>query len=64
MADSKLTGLTELAADPAEDDWLYIVDRSDTTDDAAGSSKKIEVNRLTWPDPTLKHPEGGIVGTK
>ncbi len=41
MADAKITDLTELTA-PATDDWLEIVDASDTTDDAAGSSRKIK----------------------
>lgn len=45
MADAKLTAKTELTT-PANDDWLYIVDKSDTTDDAAGSSKKIKVSSL------------------
>lgn len=45
MADGKLTAQTELTA-PALRDLLYIVDVSNTTDDAAGSSRKItnEVN--------------------
>lgn len=46
MADTKVTGLTELSAKPAADDWLYIVDKSDTTDDAAGSSRKIAISNL------------------
>lgn len=45
MADTKLTGLTETSV-PALDDWLYSVDLSDTTDDAAGSSRKLSFNRL------------------
>lgn len=44
MPDTKLTDLlTTLSATPALDDLLHIVDISDTTDDAAGSSKKISV---------------------
>ena len=46
MADQKLTDLTELATSAASDDWLYVVDKSDTTDSAAGSSKKISVSNL------------------
>jgi hypothetical protein len=38
----KLTALAELAATPAYDDWAYMVDKSDTTDDAAGSSFKMQ----------------------
>jgi hypothetical protein len=45
MADTKLTALTELTA-PALDDWLYTVDKSDTTDDAAGSSRKVLASTL------------------
>jgi len=37
----RLTAITELAEAPAYDDWWYVVDKSDTTDNAAGSSKKI-----------------------
>ena len=46
-ADSKLTALTELTT-PASGDWLYAVDVSDTTDDAAGSSRKVRVDRVAW----------------
>lgn len=38
----KLTDLTDTLATPAADDLLHIVDVSDTTQDPAGSSKKIE----------------------
>lgn len=44
MADSRLTDLTETSV-PALDDWLYSVDLSDTTDNAAGSSRKLSFNR-------------------
>jgi len=43
---SKLTGLTELAEPPAYDDWAYMVDKSDTTDDAAGSSFKMQFSNI------------------
>lgn len=45
MADTKLTGLTEQTV-LALDDWLYSVDKSDTTDDAAGSSRKFAYSTL------------------
>lgn len=45
MADAKLTALTETSV-AALDDVSYTVDISDTTDDAAGSSRKISFNRL------------------
>lgn len=38
---AKLTARTELAATPADGDLVHIVDVSDTTDNAAGTSKKI-----------------------
>ena len=44
MADSKLTALTEVSV-PDLDDLNYLVDVSDTTDDAAGSSRKVTLRR-------------------
>ena len=44
MADSKLTALTEVSV-PDLDDLSYLVDVSDTTDDAAGSSRKVTLRR-------------------
>jgi len=43
---TKLTDLTELAVTPATDDFMHIVDVTDTTGGAAGTSKKITVARL------------------
>lgn len=45
MADSRLPALTEIST-PALDDELYIVDISDTTDHASGTSRKITNQRL------------------
>ena len=45
MADSRLTNLTAQSV-LAVDDVLYSVDVSDTTDNAAGSSRKLAVDRL------------------
>lgn len=45
MADAKLTALTETSV-PALDDPIYTVDVSDTTDDAAGSSRKLSLQRV------------------
>lgn len=42
MANTKVSSLTELAATPADDDVLYVVDVSNTADDAAGSSRKLK----------------------
>ena len=41
MANQKVTDLTALGATPASDDVLYIVDTSDTSGGAAGTSKKV-----------------------
>lgn len=46
MANSKLSALTALAEAPADGDLVYLVDVSDTTDDAAGTSKKITASNL------------------
>lgn len=41
MANKKLTDLPELLT-PADDDWLYVVDKSDLTESPQGTSKKIK----------------------
>jgi len=46
MADQKLTDRTELAAAPADGDLVHVVDVSDTTDNASGTSKKITITNL------------------
>ena len=46
MANKKLTDLTELTT-PADNDFLYIVDVSDTTESAQGTSKKIRKSNIT-----------------
>ena len=43
MANKKLTALTELTS-PAQDDYLYAVDRSDPTDALSGTSKFLQVS--------------------
>ena len=45
MADAKLTSLTALSV-PAVADQVYAVDVSDTTDDPAGSSRSLTIERL------------------
>jgi len=45
MANRKITDLPELLT-PANDDWLYIVDKSDLTESAEGTSKKIKKNNV------------------
>lgn len=46
MADSKVTALSNLTGPPADGDEFHLVDVSDTTDDAAGSSKAVTVADL------------------
>ena len=46
MADTKITGLTELAEAPADDDLIEVVDVSDTTMSAEGTNKKITATNL------------------
>lgn len=46
MADQTITELTELAAAPASNDVLVIVDVSDTTQSPQGTTKKITVSNL------------------
>lgn len=50
MADTKITGLTELAATPASNDWYVVTDVSDTTMDASGTSKKLAATRVVNKD--------------
>lgn len=45
MANKKITELPELLT-VANDDWLYIVDKSDLTESAEGTSKKIKKENL------------------
>lgn len=45
MADTQVDDLTGLSS-PADGDLLYVIDISDTTDSAAGTSKKITVQAL------------------
>jgi hypothetical protein len=50
MADTKLSAETELTqGNPAAGDLLYIVDVSDTTDGAGGSSRKVQATNLLSP---------------
>ena len=60
---TKLTDLTELAVTPATDDFLHIVDVTDTTGGAAGTSKKITVARLGIEAPLLTQVEYNVVNS-
>lgn len=70
MADTKTTGLGELAETPAIDDLIPIVDVNDTTMSAEGTNKGIKYGNLIGPtlvvsssniqiDPTV-HPNGCV----
>jgi len=52
MAESKLTDQTELIT-PANGDWAYLVDVSDTSGGAAGTSKRITVANLMTKAPVV-----------
>jgi hypothetical protein len=52
MAESKLTDQTTLTT-PADGDWAYLVDISDTSGGAAGTSKKITVANLMTKAPVV-----------
>lgn len=46
MADTKVSALTALAGPPADADELVVVDKSDTTHAASGTTKRILVDEL------------------
>jgi hypothetical protein len=46
MADAKISALTELAEAPAAGDLFAVVDVSDTTDAASGTTKRITAANL------------------
>jgi hypothetical protein len=60
---TKLTDLTELAVTPATDDFLHIVDVTDNTGGAAGTSKKITVARLGIDARILTQVEYNVVNS-
>lgn len=45
MADKKVTDLTEIT-DVADNDWHYLIDVSDTSEDAAGTGKKVQQSNI------------------
>jgi hypothetical protein len=47
MADSKISSLTELAESPASTDEFVIVDKSDTSMAASGTTKKVQAQYVT-----------------
>ena len=53
MADTSLPNLAELNETPASADELYIVDKSDTTDGATGTNKKITKTNLLGDAPQI-----------
>jgi len=63
MADTKLTALTELAEAIAPDDKVYVVDISDTTDSAAGTSKFIQASNAISYARTTAEASAGVTPT-
>jgi hypothetical protein len=61
---TKLTDLTELAAKPADGDFLHIVDVDDSTGGAAGTSKKITIARLGIESPKLIQVERTVTNAE
>lgn len=51
MADQKLTARSALATTPADGDLFHVVDVSDTTDSAEGTSKKIAYSNVKYTHP-------------
>lgn len=47
MADTKISALAELAAEPAADDEFVLVDKSDTTMAASGTDKRMRYDRIS-----------------
>lgn len=55
MASTTITGLVELATSPASNDWFVVVDVSDTTQSAFGSTKKVLTSNV-FLSPTITSP--------
>ena len=62
MANKKITDLTELST-PADGDWCYLVDISDTTDSAAGTSFKVQASNLRGYPQTAAEATAGATPT-
>lgn len=62
MANTKVTGLGELAATPATTDLLNIVDVSDTTMNASGTNKKIQAKYFLTTNGTANTLSDHIAG--
>ena len=62
MADVAISGLTALGAAPATTDLLCVVDVSDTTQGATGTTKKMTVaNLFTAPHMTSPQVDSGLL---
>lgn len=59
MANTKISALTSLGATPAPGDWFSIVDVSDTTQAASGSTKKIAAAYIALTDGATTTFSGG-----
>jgi hypothetical protein len=62
VADSRFPVLTALAA-PAADDLTYVVDVSDTTDHASGTSKKLTSKDTGRPLTQMATTQSGQMAT-
>lgn len=62
MADERVSDQTELNASPADGDLVHLVDISDTTDNAGGSSRKMTVANLTRRRIENETPGGTVNG--
>lgn len=51
MADQRLTDRSALAETPADGDLIHVVDVSDTTDSADGTSKKVAYSNIKYTHP-------------
>ena len=62
MADTKITALTALTGADPENDVIPIVDVSDTTMAASGTTKKISVNNILGASGTATLASATITG--
>lgn len=66
-ADFRISELDELDAIAADDDWLVVVDRSDTSMGPQGTTKKVRRNRvaaIAAPTQVLTQAEYDALATK
>lgn len=64
MANTKISALTSLGADPVSGDYFVIVDVSDTTMAASGTTKKLDAGRIPYLSSAVNTFTGSIVGAR